>query len=226
MAKTMSTDWQDKEEKGSLVGFRFLLFIYKILGKTICTLFMLPVVLYFCLFDGKTRHASLGYLQRIYKHPKGQKHFSKAPGFWQAFKHYMAFAKSILDKFSVWLGRISFKDISWETRQEFVATLTPQKGAVFLVSHYGNHEIMRAISQETFNGKINIIMDKRNAENFTKLLKKHNQQSDVAVIGADEVGIDTAVLLKEKVDQGEIVTISADRLTVGSSERTVEMDFL
>jgi len=219
-------EWKNQRERGAHWAFKLTVFCYKVLGRNICSLIVYPVATYFYLTGGKTKKASLNYLEKVYKHPEGKKLFKSKPGFKAGHKHTISFAFSILDKFGVWMNRISYKDIIFPNRDELVNRLGQKKGLVLLSAHYGNIEIMRAVSQTISKVPVNVIMDRKNAESFNRLLKSTNENFDISIFASDDIDISTAAALKEKISEGEIVAIMADRFTKGSSSRSFEKSFI
>ena len=219
-------EWQSQQERGARWAFATTVFVYKLLGRKICSLIIFPVATYFYMTGKESKKASLKYLHKVYSFPEGKKHFKKAPGFRAGHKHFMTFAFSILDKFAVWMKRITYDDIIFPKRDELVNRLKNKQGVVLLSAHYGNIEIMRAVSQTISSVPVNVIMDRRNAESFNKLLKNTNQDFDVSIFASEDVDISTAALLVEKINNGEIVAVMADRVTDKSTTRTEEREFL
>ncbi|MCM8542542.1 MAG: hypothetical protein NE328_19885 [Lentisphaeraceae bacterium] len=223
---SQEVEWKNQQERGAFWAFRLSVFTYRILGRTVCSLIIYPVVFYFYLTGGNAKKASLKYLRKIYAHPQGKKHFKKTPGFRDGFKHSLSFAFSILDKFGVWLNRITYDDIHFPGREELIKRMEKKEGLVFLSAHYGNIEIMRAVSQTISEVPVNVIMDRKNAESFNKILKSTNNKFDISIFASDEIDISTAGKLKEKIANGEIVAVMADRLTDSSTSRYESREFL
>ena len=223
---SQEVEWKDQKERGAHWAFKLTVLCYRILGRSICAIIVYPVATYFYFTGGKTKKASLAYLNKVYEHPEGKKNFNKKPAFRAGHKHTMSFAFSVLDKFAVWMNRISYDDIVFPNRQEIVERLEQKKGIVLLSAHYGNIEIMRAVSHTISKVPVNVIMDRKNAESFNRLLKSTNENFDITVFASDEIDISTAADLKEKISQGEIVAIMGDRLTKGSSDRSFSKSFI
>lgn len=223
---TEGTEWKKQQERGSQWAFRLTVFTYRILGRSICSLIIYPVVLYFYLTGGKSKEASLKYLHKVYSFPEGKKHFKSTPGFRAGLKHSLTFAFSILDKFAVWMNRITYDNINFPGREELVTKMKKKEGMVFLSAHYGNIEIMRAVSQTISKVQVNVIMDRRNAESFNRIIKGTNKKFDISIFASEDIDISTAALLKEKIANGEIVAVMADRITDSSTDRFEERSFL
>ncbi|MFX4309369.1 acyltransferase, partial [Acinetobacter soli] len=95
---------------------------------------------------------------------------------------------------------------------------------LMVVSHFGNIELFRAIKAE-HPQKVTILVYQKNATEFNRFLKRLNDQVDVNLISVDELGLETAILLEEKLKQGEWVIIAADRTPV-DSDRVQHLAFL
>ncbi len=79
----------------------------------------------------------------------------------------------------------------------------------------GNIELLRAIKAE-HPQKINVLVYQKHATKFNAFLKKLNEHADVNLVSVDELGIETALILQDKLDQGEWVIVAADRVPVQS----------
>ena len=64
------------------------------------------------------------------------------------------------------------------------------------------------------------------AVEFNKLLKSINPDVGINLIQVTDLGPDMAIMLKDKVEQGEIVVIVGDRTSTTTAGRVVEADFL
>ena len=134
----------------------------------------------------------------------------------------MQFGECILDKIEGWLGHIPEQHLKLYGHEHFRAHY--QKGAVIVVSHFGNIELLRAIKSE-HPQKINVLVYQKHATKFNAFLKKINAHADVNLVSVDELGIETALILQEKLDQGEWIIVAADRVPVQSG-RVQSVEFL
>ncbi|OTL82448.1 acyltransferase [Acinetobacter pittii] len=134
----------------------------------------------------------------------------------------MQFGECILDKIEGWLGNIPEQELQVFGHENFSEHY--QKGALIVVSHFGNIELLRAIKSE-HPQKINVLVYQKHATKFNEFLKKINDKADVCLLSVDELGIETAMLLQDKMQQGEWVIVAADRVPV-QSDRVQHVDFL
>lgn len=93
-------------------------------------------------------------------------------------------------------------------------------------SHLGNLELCRALSRRHTHLKINALVFTEHAERFNTVMKTVNPQSEVNVIQVSKIGPDTAILLQQKIDDGEWIVIVGDRTSVTKENRVIWADFL
>jgi predicted LPLAT superfamily acyltransferase len=108
----------------------------------------------------------------------------------------------------------------------FAAILESGRGAVFIGSHLGNLELCRALGEKSGRFKITAVVFKKNALKFEKILKACAPDVEMHLLHVESIGIDTAIVLKQKVDAGEIVIIVGDRTPVNSVGRVHYASFL
>jgi predicted LPLAT superfamily acyltransferase len=70
-----------------------------------------------------------------------------------------------------------------------------------------------------------VLVYQKHATKFNEFLKKLNDKADVCLLPVDELGIETAMILQDKMQQGEWVIVAADRVPV-QSDRVQHVDFL
>lgn len=214
--------WSKMQERGNQLGMQILLLSYRLLGRKGLWLVLFPVLLYLFITGKTARIASLQFLTQV-NHFNGS---NKEASWRDSFRHFRSFANSAFDKIDAWLGRIKQSDIVY-TNEALYKQLDEQcQGAVFIGSHLGNLEVCRALSQHRSSKRINVLVFTHHAVEFNKILKRTNPAVSVNLIQVTDLGPDIAILLKEKVEQGEIVVIVGDRTSSTSAGRVIECDFL
>ena len=216
------TQWNDIKERGGMWSLTLMLAFYRLGGRWLCRVVLYFIILWYWIFSVTARQASLLYLSKLH-HFAGQKSpFTTEPSLSHSYQHLMQFGECILDKIEGWLGKIPEQQLALHGHEHFRAHY--QKGAVIVVSHFGNIELLRAIKSE-HTQKINVLVYQKHATKFNQFLKKLNKHADVNLVSVDELGIETALILKEKLDQGEWVIVAADRVPV-ESDRVQPIAFL
>ncbi len=214
--------WAMIAERGSVAGLKLMFWIYRLFGKGAFMLILHPVVLYFSLFDSTARKASRQYLTQMAQYQG----VPPDTGFKKVYAHFYEFGLAAIDKIGSWTGTINRSDVIIHNTDLFNGILDSGRGAVFIGSHLGNLELCRAMGEKSGRFKINAVVFKQNALKFEKVLKACNPDVDLHLLHVESIGIDTAIVLKQKVDAGEIVIIVGDRTPVNSVGRIHYANFL
>ncbi|MDD1608226.1 MAG: hypothetical protein LUQ18_06985 [Methylococcaceae bacterium] len=215
---TQNTHWAKLEERGTLWGMRFLLSIYSLLGRRCLQFFLYPVVSYYWLSNQTARRASQDYLQRLST-------FGLAHSY-NSYQHFISFANAIIDKLAAWSGGLALTDVVYYGREQLFNELNKGQGVVLLGSHLGNMEVCRVIATVDAPIPINILVHTKHAEKFNQLLKQYNPNSSLNLIQVTEITAATSILLSDKIANGELVIIAADRTPVSNQQRVSSVDFL
>jgi predicted LPLAT superfamily acyltransferase len=215
------TGWASHRERGAFVLMRITWLGIRVLGRPV----MLPVVhlvaRYFFLFGRRAREASLDYLRRVQAQVPGA---GLAPTWRHSYRHFRAFGTAILDKIDTWSGRMRYEDVTFEQREEQTRAARGARGVVVFGSHLGNLEVLRALGTLGSRVKLNVLVHTRHADYFNRILALSGA-SNVELVQVTSFDPTTAFSLREKVDRGEWVVITGDRVPVHGS-RTVDVDFL
>jgi len=217
-----SGKWSDIRERGGMTSLSLVLAFYRLGGRWLCRVLMYFIILWYWLFATVARQASLQYLTRLHHFAGKNSPFPHPPSLAHSYRHFMQFGECILDKIEGWLGKIPEQQLVLHGHEHFRTHY--QKGAVIVVSHFGNIELLRAIKSD-HPQKINVLVYQKHATKFNQFLKKLNDHADVNLVSVDELGIETAMILQQKLDQGEWVIVAADRVPV-QSDRVQPISFL
>lgn len=215
------TGWAGTRERGVFFFMRLTWLGIRVLGRPV----MLPIVhlvaLYFFLFGRRARDASLDYLRRVQAQVPDS---GLAPTWRHAYRHFRAFGTSILDKIDTWSGRMRYDDVVFEQRAEMNRARSGPRGVVVFGSHLGNLEVLRALGTLGSRVKLNVLVHTRHADYFNRILRLSGA-TDVELVQVTSFDPTTAFSLREKVDRGEWVVITGDRVPVHGG-RIVDVDFL
>ncbi|WP_421167378.1 glycosyltransferase family 2 protein [Aeromonas dhakensis] len=219
------THWSRTPERGSLLGMQIMLASYRLLGRRGFSLLLYPVIGYFWLTGRAQREASRAYLARL-------ETFANAQGVAlpaeprSSFRHFLRFGEAALDKLAGWRGDITEQQVELVGAEHYQTAIGSGKGVLLLGSHLGDLELCRALGSRKQGLRINALVFTRHAARFNALLKQINPDSHLNLIQVQELGADTAILLKEKLEQGEWVVIVGDRTSVTREKRVIWADFL
>lgn len=219
------THWSRTPERGSLLGMQIMLTSYRLLGRRGFSLLLYPVIGYFWLTGRAQRQASQAYLTRL-------ESFADASGVTlpaeprSSFRHFLRFGEAALDKLAGWRGDITEQEVELVGAEHYQAAINSGQGVLLLGSHLGDLELCRALGSRKQGLRINALVFTRHAARFNALLKEINPDSHLNLIQVQELGADTAILLKEKLERGEWVVIVGDRTSVTREKRVIWADFL
>lgn len=219
------THWSRTPERGSLLGMQIMLASYRLLGRRGFSLLLYPVIGYFWLTGRAQREASRAYLARLETFANAQGVVLPAEPR-SSFRHFLRFGEAALDKLAGWRGDITEQEVELVGAEHYQAAINSGKGVLLLGSHLGDLELCRALGSRKQGLRINALVFTRHAARFNALLKQINPDSHLNLIQVQELGADTAILLKEKLEQGEWVVIVGDRTSVTREKRVVWADFL
>ncbi len=218
-----SRHWASIGEAGALAGLRFMAWTYRLLGRVGFNIVLAPVMFYFLLRRPIARRASLDFLRRVKReYPDSLR---GEPGLWMTFRHFLAFGRSLLDKYIAWTGEPTQIDVRQQEADLIWPVIEARQGIVVVGSHFGCLEYSRGISLRHPDLTINVLVYDRHAANFAKLLGDAAAKTRLNLIQVTDLDLDLAVRLKERLDNGEWLLIAGDRVPVGLSDNVCPAEF-
>jgi len=198
-----STHWKNQSEAGSQTMRRLLVWIALHLGRSFAMLILLPTAAYFTLFAKEFRQHSIQYLKRVFK--------TERIGLQQVFKHFLTFAICSIDKLFFLSGRTGAYRIETEGTEIFDRYLEQKKGAILLVSHTGNFEMMRAAGDKAKQLPVKIVMSRGHNAGASELLEYLAPDMAANIIDADVSPNELVLQIQEAISEGYFVGMMADR---------------
>ncbi|MBR9911159.1 MAG: hypothetical protein GYB33_12495 [Gammaproteobacteria bacterium] len=214
--------WANIGEKGSMLGMWILLQAYRVGGNLLFRICLFPVVLCYLALHPVARQASHQYRHIMHACNPA----FPAPRFWHGFTHLWSFANTLLDKFAVWMGRITLRDVDVHNGDIIDDLLARGEGAIIFISHLGNFEVCQALSENRPTLHLTVLQHTINAEKFNHFLKKNARESRVEFMQVTDLNITQAITLSERLSRGEFVAISADRVPIENPDRVLRKSFL
>lgn len=227
---TKPAAWHRRGERGSALGMRITVWLYRTVGRRAAELLVWPIVAYFFLTDRAARHASFSYLQRIYEIPEGARQLGREPGPWLVFRHLLAFGISILDRVGFWLGRRSDFDLDLRGDEHLARIVNEGRGGVVLGSHLGSFDAMRLLGAFA-PIPVNVLMYTQHAtrinEIFARLAAASGEPAArVRVLPVRENSFEHVLEALACIARGEVVAILADRTPPSDRARACRVKFL
>ncbi len=216
--------WSKRKEQGTVLGIKILLAVYRLFGRKVFDVILKLVMRYYHVTGKSSRKASEIYLAQL-QHYAEQKNL-ELPQPLDSYHHLLSFGHTMLDKLAAWQGDFNADNLTISGQQHFEALAEKRQGVVLLGSHLGNIELCRALSRRHAHVKINALVFTQHAKQFNAVMKAVNPSSDLNLIQVNSLGPDTAILLQQKIEQGEWVVIVGDRTSTTAEDRVVWADFL
>lgn len=216
--------WSKRQERGTVLGIKALLAVYSLLGRPIFNLMLKLVMSYYYLTGKQARQASEQYLQHLQSYANRRQ--ITLPNHLSSYNHLLSFGHTMLDKLAAWKGDFSVKNLTIHGQELFQTLAERKQGVLLLGSHLGNIELCRALGRRHSHIKINALVFTEHAERFNAVMKAINPNSELNLIQVSRLGPDTAILLQQKIEQGEWVVIVGDRTSTSKETRAVWADFL
>jgi predicted LPLAT superfamily acyltransferase len=215
--------WADKKEvKAFSWQLRFMVFVANHFPNFIKLAITACITFFYFIKAKNERNASLNYLRRAAK-----------PGLFQCYKHFLSFSLTLMEKMQAWGSKRELSQIEMQNDSltELAEQLTRSKGALLMCSHLGNMDMLWSLSSfgktharrdfETFP-----IADVGNQTLFNSFLKKLHPEIYEKVIDANSIEPGTIEFLSQKLSEGNVCVIAADRVSAKTRDRTIRVNFL
>ncbi|PRC95153.1 acyltransferase [Solimicrobium silvestre] len=217
---TQTAHWAAINEVSFLAGIRLMFWICKVFGRWPFRLILYPVLLWYVLVSSSARRASREYLKRVNQiAPIGTSIF-------KVIQHFAAFAEMMLDKMLLWSGLFDTSSVQYFGVEQMEQLIAEKRGAILICSHLGNLDLCRVLSSKRNNLKLTVLVHTKHAQVFNNMLGSINPNSQLNLMQVSEMTPATAMLLAEKVAQGEFIVIAGDRVPVAENPRVAVTTFL
>lgn len=219
---SQSRHWADIAETGTSIGMRILVLAYRLGGSRLFKICLFPVICFYFLLRSDSRQASAEYLHRV------RTKATQLPPvtLLLCFKHFWQFALALIDKFAIWMGKISVDQVVLHNLELVDQLVANKQGGIFAISHLGNFEICHALSQSHPGVKLTVLHHTKHAEKFNQVFKQYTVESTVQMLQVTDMDAALAMQLSEKVGRGEFIAIAADRVPINNPSATVACEFL
>lgn len=221
--------WAQQQEVKGLWGMRLMLRVWQLLGRRAFGLLLWPVIGVYWLTARPARQASQQWIERV-KQVLAQRQLPAPPRL-NSFFHFMRFGYSMLDKVASWRGELKLNlDVVFAPGAREALDVDAPQGKLRLASHLGDVEACRAMAQLDGSKVINALVFSENAQRFKQIMEEMAPDAGLNLMPVTDIGPDTAIALKEKLDRGEWVAIVGDRIAVnpqrGGDWRVIWSEFM
>jgi predicted LPLAT superfamily acyltransferase len=203
-------DWVQHKERSHGLILRLMVWISLTFGRRTGRVVLHAIAAYFVLFAPAARRASRAYLTLA---------LGRRVSWGDGYRHVLAFASTIHDR--VYLLNDRFDDFEIETRGQDALreVLQDHQGALLVGAHLGSFEALRSVGRGVGGLKVAMLMYKENARKLNATLAAINPMAmqDVIALGR----IESMLEVRDKLDDGYVVGMLADRTLGGDTTQTV-----
>lgn len=212
---TTAPVWLHQGERSNRATLRLMVWISLTFGRTFSRIVLFGVAIYFVLFAPRARRASRVYLSRA---------LGRRATWRDGFRHVLSFASTIHDRIYLLNDRFDLFDIDVHGADALEAALASQPGALLIGAHLGSFEVLRAVGRGKAGLKVAVLMYEANARKINATLEAINPAAteDIVVLGR----MDSMLEVRDRLDQGYLVGILADRALGTRGEAMVDCAFL
>lgn len=205
--------WLSQPERGALLGMKLMLWVATVCGRWPARQVVRLIAAYYVCFDKEARRHSTAWLRTVW---------GREPRFREVYRHFFTFAQVTLDRLFLVQGKVGAFEVERTGNAHLMELERARQGAILLGAHLGSFEAMRAGAHEESFG-INIVGNFANAKLINSLLDDlgSNQQARFIDISADP--IQSTMLIRERLEEGEMVAVLGDRQSAGM--KTVRVNF-
>lgn len=210
--------------------------LYKIFGKKAVQIIAFFVSFLAFVFSKQIRKYTRKNLTVIFDFTKNK---SAKPTILNQYRLVLNYALSLVDRMETFARKYDADKIVFEDEAEkesLLKILNQKKGVFFICSHIGNIEVMRTFISNpqnhtvTTNPHVNIFLSAQQCKIFNGFLKNIEQEitqkPNLTTFPVEHINIDTAIIMHEKLEKGEIAFMAGDRVSSGSSNITFKTNFL
>ena len=215
LLRRSSTHWAHQQEVKGLWGMRLMVLVWRFLGRKVFSLMLYPVVGVYWLTASAARKASQSWISRVRAQLTARQ--MAVPSNLASYQHFLRFGDAMLDKIASWRGELHFgRDVVFAPGAEEALNVSDPRGKLLLASHLGDVEACRALAQLQGSKTINALVFSENAQRFRQIMEEMAPQAGLNLLPVNDIGPDTAILLKEKLERGEWIAIVGDRIAVNT----------
>jgi predicted LPLAT superfamily acyltransferase len=205
--------WTSRPERGRAWALRSVAWIALSVGRPVARLLLHGLTLYFVAFSAADRAASRQFLRRA---------LGREPGPADLYRHFHAFATTILDRVYLLGGQYAYFDVHVHGEEVVAGMLARGEGCLLIGSHLGSFEIVRFLGQQARVPRVTLVMYEEGTRQLNAVLNAINPQLAMQVIAMGK--LDTMLEVENALAAGDFVGMLADRATAG--EATVAHSFL
>ncbi|MDR2432984.1 MAG: hypothetical protein LBD47_00235 [Treponema sp.] len=230
MLNQKNIHWSEyKEEAAGYWHIKLLLLMFRIFPVFFLRFCAFPVSFFYWLFSKRAREESRRYLEKI---AALKTDMPKGPAL-SPLKHILAFSLTLVEKVEGWGGKVLFNRVHFQDDDiaDLIDRLERGEGALIVCSHLGNTEMFRALANYNRTGvsrkiRVTPVVDVSVTAMFNRMIRELNPHAEDGIVSTGSLGPETAILLLDRINAGELVVIAGDRTSINSRNKYISLPFL
>ena len=216
--------YEIKEQAAGEKRLWLMWYIYKFAGKKAINFIAFFVTFFTFIFAKDIRNYSKKYL-KIIEPLTGIK-----PSIFNQFRHFLSYSHVLTDKVEIFSNNFDKEKVLFASASEcelLYSDLDKQKGVFFICSHVGNTDVMRTffINNTRHPGlRVNVFFSRTQSRIFNGFINKIAKEIPLNPYLVEEIGVNTAIQLKDSLDNGGIAFIAGDRVAENSNAAVFEAE--
>ncbi len=202
----MEKKW-DGKTKGSLLGYRFFVFIIKFFGVRTSYFFCFWVAGYFILFAKKQRKGLMSFYQTGLNYSKSKSYRFAAANFYQ-------FGQIIIDRVALKTFRKKIYSHSFNNEKVLREMYENGKGGFLISGHVGNWENAGNLIGERITTNINVLMLDAEVEKIKQYVNENTEAAKFQLIPLKD-DMSHLILIHQALKRNELIALHADRVMEG-----------
>ncbi len=212
-AETQTAAWRRQRERGSPLLLRTMAWLSLRLGRVgVYPLVHLIAAYFFVFAPGMRRHMRV-FLRRA---------LGREPAAADRYRLILWFATSVVDRLLLLAGRQDQFQVSLEGEDLIREVAGAGSGALLFGAHMGSFEVMRTLGDRQPGLAVAMAMYEENARKVNAIMAAARMRDPPEIIALGH--IDAMLKVRERLDQGALVGVLADR-TLGN-EPSLRVSFL
>jgi predicted LPLAT superfamily acyltransferase len=195
-----STEWRRQPERGSAALLRAMAWLSLHAGRRAVLPLLHATSLYYLLFAPRAARHMRIYLRRA---------LGREPRILDRYRLIFSFASAILDRLFLLAGRCAQYRISIEGEELIREVAQSGGGAMLLGAHMGSFEVLRAIGGRQPGLAVAMAMYEENARKVNAVMAAACPRDPPEIIALGH--LDAMLRIRERLDQGVLVGMLADR---------------
>ncbi|MEZ4280889.1 MAG: lipid A biosynthesis acyltransferase [Myxococcota bacterium] len=208
-----SAGWLRQRERGAVWAIELATFVATRFGRPPARALARVIAAYYLLFDRRARRASRAWLERVHGRPVRLAEIQA---------HFSCFAQATMDRLFFARRALGEIEVHRTGNQHLEALARAKRGAILLGAHLGSFEAMRA-SSDVEQFPVTIVGHFENARMINAVLERLDPGQSSRVVHAGRDPIALALTLRDRLAEGGMIALLADR--VGLNDKSIAVEF-